>query len=486
MSVTALQTRRDAPSYPACLMVIETEATLLGGLMMDNTWIDRVADRLTAEDFFEPLHGRIYTAMLECSAAGRPANPVILRPLFVDDPAMQDLGGPAYLARLTTSPAALLGLSAFADQIADTARRRRVYDALQASLADLARAENLTQPVETVIEGVDNALSGVLTVTSKAPQSRSLAKAVDSTLRKIDDEASGKSVPGIRLADFEDFNRLTGNMRRGEEMILAGRPGMGKTAVALRIALCSAAAGNGTAFFSLEMMADELTRRALADLVFEWGQNPTYEQIREAKLNPYERQRLQEARDRIADWPLEILDPPSLKIGRLVREIRRVQRKFAAKGQTLDVVILDYLGLIKPDRESGSRYNDVALISRTLKEISKACNIALVVLAQLNRKVEEREDKRPHLHDLRDAGDIEQDADTVMFVYRDEYYLTKSEPPPGDKRRADWEVSLQAARDRLELIVAKRRGGREGRRTCHFFGAHQAVRDGNYFQDMGR
>lgn len=486
MAVTALQQRQPAPAYPACLVVVETEATLLGGLMMDNGWIDRVADRLRAEDFFEPLHGRIYSAMLECASTGRPANPVILRPLFVDDPAMQDLGGPGYLAQLTGSPAALLGLSAFADQIADTARRRRVYDALQASLADLAVPDNLNQPVESVVEGVDNALSGVLTASSKNPQSRSLVKAIDTSLRLIDDEASGVAVPGVRLEDFEDFNRLTGNLRRGEVLILAGRPGMGKTAVALRAALCSAAAGNGTAYLSLEMVADELTRRALADLVFEWGQNPTYEQIREAKLNPFERQKLQEARDRIADWPLEILDPPSLKIGRLIREIRRVQRKFAAKGKKLDVVVLDYLGLIKPDRDSGSRYNDVALISRTLKEIAKACNVALVVLAQLNRKVEEREDKRPHLHDLRDAGDIEQDADTVMFVYRDEYYLTQSEPPVGDKRRADWEVSLQAARDRLELITAKRRGGKIGRRTCYFFGAHQAVRDGNYFQDMGR
>jgi replicative DNA helicase len=165
-------------------------------------------------------------------------------------------------------------------------------------------------------------------------------------------------------------------------------------------------------------------------------------------------------------------------------EIRRQRRKLAMQERSLDLVIVDYLGLIKGDPKA-KRFEEVGEISRTLKQIAKECDVALVVLAQLNRECEKREDKRPMLSDLRDAGDIEQDADHVMFVYRDEYYLERSEPDPSDKKRQDWEISMGHARDRLEIILAKARNGRVGKRTCYFFGKHQAVRPSGYMSGRG-
>lgn len=471
---------KDIPAELRPLQNVEGELALLGALMIDNRLVDQVADKIGPEDFFEPVAGRIYSAILGEVSSGRAANPVILRPFFENDAGMEKLGGPGFLAALTGSGVGLIAARQFAEQIAELAKRRRLYDALGEIQANWLSA--LEKPIEVLGAEIDEAVSTALIRTSTT-RSLSLVTAFDQSLKRIDDEAAGIAVPGIQLAGFNDWNKLTGNMRRGETIILGGRPGMGKTATALRAALCASAGGYGTLFISLEMVIDELVRRAIADVVFQYGQNPTYEQIREARLNPFDRRKVQDARDRIAEWPLELTDPSSLKIGQLAMMVRRYQRKMQARGKTLDVVFIDYLGLVKPDKESGNRTQDIGLISRTIKSVAKECGVAIVLLAQLNRKVEEREDKRPQLQDLRDAGDIEQDADTVLFVYREEYYLRKSEPPESDKRHAAWQVSLDAARDRLELIAAKRRGGREGRRNCHFFGAHQAVRDSTFFSD---
>ena len=154
----------------------------------------------------------------------------------------------------------------------------------------------------------------------------------------------------------------------------------------------------------------------------------------------------------------------------------------AAAGHRLDLVIIDYLGLIKGSDKRAKRYEEVGEISRTLKAIAKDCDVAIVCLAQLNRQTEQREDKRPMLSDLRDAGDVEQDADHVMFVYREEYYLERAEPDAHDKKRADWEISMGHARDKIELIAAKVRNGSVGKRTCHFFGAYQAIRSSDWMR----
>jgi replicative DNA helicase len=456
---------------------VEEEAALLGALMHERSLVDPIADLVAAEDFSEALHGRIFEAILRLHSEGKNATPVSLKGLFADDPDMIELGGTAYLVTVMgNSGVAVIGARDFARDIADLAKRRRLIAGLVEVISD---ARSIDKPVEKIVDAADGALTRALQ-RNQTVATVSIAQAFDATMKAIDDEAAGLGPQGIKVEDLKDFNDLTGDLRRGELMYLGGRPSMGKTALALRIALGAAQGGNGVAMISLEMRAAELTTRAMSDLVFEYaGSCPTFEQVRRGKLSTEHRQLLLDARDKINAWPLLITDPPTLNIGRLAMEIRRQRRRLMAAGQNLDLVIVDYLGLIKGDPKA-KRFEEVGEISRTLKQIAKECDVALVVLAQLNRECEKRDDKRPMLSDLRDAGDIEQDADHVMFVYRDEYYLERSEPELHDKKRGDWEISMGHARDRIELILAKSRNGKVGKRVCYFFGSHQAVREGGY------
>lgn len=467
-----------APAAAETLSNVETEAALLGALMIDNRLVDRIADTVTAGDFHEPVHERLYATILAEVSAGRGANPILLRSHFANDPGMENLGGVGYLAKLTGSGAALIGAVDFARQIADLGKRRGLYTGL-ADLMERARAD-LETPIEALVDGIDAQLSSALQ-RDHAAKGMSMAQAFDVTLAEIEAEARGEAPTGLEVAGLDDWNALTGNMRRGEVIILAGRPSMGKTAVGLSAALASARAGHGTLFVSLEMGVPELTKRAIADLIFEHGRSASYESVQRGRFADSDRQRITDARQQIASWPLILHEDAGLRVGRLAMMIRRYRRQLVARGGGLDVVFIDYLGLVRADGNKQKRYEEVSEVSRTIKTLARQLNVAIVVLAQLNREVERREDKRPQLHDLRDSGEIEQDADTILFVYREQYYLERNEPQPGDKGRADWELSLAASRDRVELISAKVRKGRIGRRNCHFFASHQAVRGSEFF-----
>lgn len=456
---------------PAVVGNAEAEAALCAAMMVDNRVIDAVADLVSAEDFSDEFFGHVFTVALREHALGKAVTPPTMRPFF-------DESGFKVLAGLTGGNVSVVGARDFARQVADLGKRRRLIAGFQETALDAAKSEI---PIEKVIEQADTAMSAALQRTSLV-STLTLAQAFDRTLQEIDDERDGKGPQGIRIAGLEDFNELAGGLYRGDLMYLGGRPSMGKTALALRIALGAAEAGNGTSLISLEMKAGQLTTRAISDLIFDLGKSASFESVRRGRFSMYDRETIAEARARIDAWPLIITDPPSLNIGQLAMGIRRQRRQMAALGQSLDLVIIDYLGLIKGRDSRAKRFEEVGDISRTLKMVAKECDVALVVLAQLNRECERRDDKRPMLSDLRDAGDIEQDADHVMFVYRDEYYLERSEPDAHDKKRGDWEIAMGHARDRIELITAKARNGRIAKRNCYFFAQHQAVRPSDFMR----
>jgi replicative DNA helicase len=460
---------------------VEAEAALLGALMIANNLIDPVADRVQADDFFEPLHARIFSAIVAQYSQGNSVNPITLSPLLAGDAAFEELGSGGYLAQLTGSGVAVIGAVGFAEQIADLAQRRRIIGSL---FNAMELAKDTSSPLKAVIEEMDTALA-TSTSGSQTIKPVTFQSAFDDALATIDDEVMGKVEAGMRLAGLEDWNAVAGALKPGEITILGGRPGMGKTAASLAVALAAARAGHGTSFVSLEMRTGELMRRAISDLVFSSGDAVEYDHILNGKINRFERERIAQARMAIESWPLMLTDPTSLKIGQLAMLIRRQQRRMKVnKGQELKIVIIDYLQLIRPNHASNSLYQDITEISRTLKEVAKECGVALIVLAQLNREVEKREDKRPKLSDLRDSGSIEQDADNVIFLFREEYYLQQSEPLD-DKGRADWEISMSAAKNRLELIAGKRRSARVTSRKLYFFSANQAVRNSNFYQEGG-
>ena len=251
---------------------------------------------------------------------------------------------------------------------------------------------------------------------------------------------------------------------------------MGKSILGMSIAKGAAFDGHGVLFVSLEMKADQLGMRLAADLCFDGHSGINFDHIRDGTLTREQLRQVLSVKDAIANLPLVIAPLPSLRVGRLNALIRSHARRMAARGRKLGLVIVDYLQLMDPDRQSDSRVAEITQVSRGLKSTALANDVGVIALAQLSRKVEEREEKRPKLSDLRESGSIEQDADGVLFLYRPEYYLQQTEPPEGHERRERWEASLKACQGDIEFICAKRRQGQTGIRHGRFHGAFQTVR----------
>ena len=447
---------------------VEAEAALIGAMLIDNRWIDRVADKLAPEDFFEALFGRIFTALVKEAATGRTVTAVTLKPYFHDDPAMIELGGIGYLATLTGDAGILLTAAGAIEQVATMAKRRRLIDGLTnaAMLASTLEASN-----EEVVSAADAALASMGDHDDGVVQI-SAGKAFDEMLAAYDEPTSGVTCGRISCIDEQ-----LGPIRKHHLVIAGGRPGMGKTAFALSYSIGAAANGHGVLFVSLEMARGELMQRATADVCFDGQWGIPYDVIRDGRFRGHEdRAQVREAAQFFKQMPLHIVDAGSLTIGRLNMIVRRYKRRMEAMGQKLELVVVDYLQLLRPDHRC-SQYEAVSEVSRGLKAIAKTYDVGVMALAQLSREVEKRDDKRPMLSDLRDSGQIEQDADAVVFLFRKEYYLRKALPDEADPNYATLAAALEVVQGQIDLIVAKRRNGVEGTAHARFHGRFQCVRD---------
>jgi replicative DNA helicase len=250
---------------------------------------------------------------------------------------------------------------------------------------------------------------------------------------------------------------------------------MGKSATALSYALGAARNGHGALFVSLEMSADEIGERMAADLCFDSERRVPANAISSGNLTQAQNLEICRAYDRMKELPIAVVDTSGAAVGKINRLIRRHARRFAARGQKLELVIVDYLGLARPDRTRDKTYEEVSEVSRGLKEAAKQHGVAMMALHQLSRNVEQRADKRPIMADLRDSGQIEQDADSILFLFAPEYYLAQAEPREEEKHAA-WEEAMHNAAGQLDFIVAKRRRGPAGTGRGSFFRAYQAVR----------
>lgn len=442
---------------------VEAEGLLIGALLCENSVIERAADLVTPEDFFEALHGRLFSAIIRENSMGRAVNPVTLKSYFEDDPALRELGGMGYLARLTGSGAGTILAMDAARQVADMGRRRRIAAAL-VNAANVASDMNATN--EEIFSAADAALA--------PDEDTGIAQmsAHDAFWEMIED--SRDQSPGVTAPAIPSFNEAMGPARRHHLCILAGRPGMGKTACAMSYALSAAKSGHGVLFVSLEMSRMELMQRAASDLIFDGTHGVPYSVIRDNRLTDNARRRLHDCGHALRDMPLNIIDAGSLTIGRLGMLVRRWKRRMEAKGTPLSLVVVDYLQLVRPDSRTSGPVEAVSEVSRGLKAIAKTNDLAVMALAQLNRGVEQREDKRPKLADLRDSGQIEQDADAVMFLYRDHYYLRMA--GPGTAGEEAWKDTLALCENDIEFICAKRRNGEPKTTMGEFHGAYQAVR----------
>ena len=458
---------------------IEAEAAFLGAVLIDNRVIEELQAPLRPDHFFEPLHERIYERILKLLERNATASPVTLKPYFEADEALRELGGTTYLAGLTQDGLGLLAAGELAQQIYDLALLRELVSVGRGLVEGALDTSDDVAPMERVAEA-EAQLYKVAEGAATGNEASSFRKAAMEAIKMA--EAAMNSGGGLsgKTTGLEVIDRKTSGLHNSDLVILAGRPGMGKTSLATNIAFNCAEEhlkwqsdggefqyGAPVAFFSLEMSADQLATRILAEQA-----EISSESLRSGKLTRDEFQKLSFASQRLAELPLYIDDTPALTIAALRTRARRMKRK-----HDIGLIVVDYLQLLQGSgRANDNRVNEISEISRGLKTLAKELSVPVIALSQLSRAVEQREDKRPQLSDLRESGSIEQDADMVWFIYRGDYYHLSLKPDTPDgsssedakQKYRQWEEKHEELVGRATLIVAKQRHGSTGNVPLHF------------------
>lgn len=454
---------------------VEAEAAFLGAILIDNRVIEDVSIKLQPAHFFEPLHGRIYEQILRLIDRNMLVTPVTLKPFFETDESMQQLGGPGYLVKLTADGAGLLGARDFAQQIYDLALLRELVS-VGRTLVDNALDTSESVDPKGQIEQAESALYKVAEGDGETGTTQSFLAASTQAIRNVEKALqSGGSLSGVTTG-LNSINAKVGGLHNSDLVILAGRPGMGKTSLVTNIAFNAAqrwlrdrddgipeekGAGARVAFFSLEMSSDQLATRILAE-----QSGISSELLRMGKISKDDFRELSRASRELQELPLFIDDTPALTIAALRTRARRLQRQ---KG--IGLIIVDYLQLLQGSGRGSNdnRVNEISEISRGLKTLAKELAVPVIALSQLSRAVEQREDKRPMLSDLRESGSIEQDADMVWFIYRGDYYEATKEPDHNDSAAyTAWQEKMSQIHGISELIVAKQRHGSTGKVRMKF------------------
>lgn len=456
---------------------IEAEQQLLGAILTNNDVFYRIVNVVKAEHFYDPVHRRIYEKAEARIQKNALASPVTLKPFFDEDEGLRELGGPAYLVRLAGAAISTFAARDYAQMIYDLAVRRELIN-LGRDISDkAARVEVESGPREQITEAEQRLYKlGEQGLAERGFQS--FLKAVTDAVNSANAAYQrGGGLAGISTG-LVDLDKKLGGLHPSDLIILAGRPSMGKTSLATNIAFNVAKAyrrgmthegiegavdGGVVGFFSLEMSAEQLAARILSEA----SEVPS-EQIRRGDMREDEFRRFLDAAKTLHDCPLYIDDTPALPISQVAARARRLKRTHG-----LDVLMIDYLQLLKGTSKSSeaNRVQEVSEITQGLKAIAKELNIPVIALSQLSRQVESREDKRPQLSDLRESGSIEQDADVVMFVYRDEYY--KEREKPGDhelEKMAAWQALMEQVHGKAEVIIGKQRHGPIGTVELSFEG----------------
>ncbi len=454
---------------------LEAEQALLGAILADNRIYEKVAEFLLPEHFMDPVHGRIYSAIIKLLERGQLANAVTLRQYFEKDEGLAAVGGVDYLAGLEANVVSFNSAADYGTAIFDSFLRRELIE-IGSDIVGQAATPDLEVDAQGLIEGTEQRLFNLASkgVANSGPISfqESLKQAIATA------EAAYKRdshITGVTTG-FRDMDKLLGGLHPSDLIILAARPSMGKTAFATNIAFNAAKAflkssgkeGGRVAFFSLEMSAEQLALRILS----EQTEIPS-EKIRRGEIREGDFPKFVTLSQELQRLHLYIDETPGLSVMGVRTRARRLKRTSG-----LDMIIIDYLQLMSGNsksRNESNRVQEVSEISRGLKALAKELQVPVIALSQLSRKVEERDDKKPQLADLRESGSIEQDADMVMFIYREEYYLKRSEPgrhagetdEKYNERYAAWQQRLEKIYNVAEVIIAKQRHGPIG--SVHLF-----------------
>jgi replicative DNA helicase len=454
----------EAPEIAHLPANIEAEQALLGALLYDNSAYERLADSFRSVHFYEPFHQRLFVAIERAIQKGQLAEPVVLADVFERDPAYQELGGIRYLAELVDHAPPAANTPEYARVIWELARRRELIR-IGGDIAQRANEPDDGEDSADMLEDAEAALYA-LGETGAAQQGfvgadAYIGGAVGLAAKAFQNDGG---LSGISTG-LIDLDRKIGGLHDSDLVILAARPSMGKTSLAVNIGLNVAkayhyesqpdgtrktAGGGIVGFFSLEMSAEQLGLRLLAEVSGVSG-----DKLRKGEIDATDFGRVRDAGLELAELPLFVDATGGIPLAKLAARARRLKRR-----QGLDLLIIDYLQLVTaPGRKGEGRVQEVSEITQGLKALAKELNVPVIALAQLSRQVETREDKRPQLSDLRESGSIEQDADMVMFIYREEYYLGRTEPRPDTAEHLAWQEKMDLVRGQADLIIGKQRHG---------------------------
>jgi replicative DNA helicase len=441
---------------------IEMEQGLIGTLMLmahapevDATFGKAI--RMGGADlFYDPLHAEIFDRMQAKRREGQLVSPVTIKDAMAGQASSFDgVGGFGYLVRLAgvASPSSA---AAYVDMLADLRWKRRLAGAISEAQAALASGDGASL-ISGRLEASLLALHETDNRNGPVSMMKAVSTAVQQTMAMVRGESTDAIKPGIAALE-----RMVPAFYPGEMILLGGRPSMGKTGVALSIALNAARAGHGVCIASLEMNPEAMALRALSEATAQTGHSVSYSKMRKGEMTDYELDRLEAVAETTANLPIVFLPRQFADIGALYSGAQQANRKFT---DGLKLLVVDYAQLLRSSAKT--RYDQITEVSIALKNLAGQLNVPVLALSQLSRAVEQRDDKRPQLSDLRESGQLEQDADTVLFCYRDEYYLEREKPSPDDKLEAHeaWTGAMERARNRLEIIVAKQRQGEIG--TAH-------------------
>jgi replicative DNA helicase len=455
---------------------LEAEQGLLGLLLVDNAQIDFISDFLRTDHFYQPAHQRIFQALTTLFLRGQTANAVTLKGYFEQDEGLSSVGGAEYLFALQDETPLINDAKDYAQTVYELYLRRELIR-IAGELSSGAYNQKIDTEARDVVENAEAALFALSDSSVGQKGAQGLEDISAETFRMFDMIQRGELVgfpSGLTKVD-----EMIGGFMPGGLTIIAGRPSMGKTALALSIAVNMARRGIGVLKNSLEMPAPQLYMRMLAR---ETG-IPIQAQMRRDMPHDYAR-RLVEAQAGLRNLPFWIDDSAALTVNQIRTRARRTKRQHP----NLGVLMIDYLGLIRATDDRAQRVHQLGQMTKALKAVAKTLDIHVILLAQLSRSLESRDDKRPSLADLRDSGEIEEDADIVIFPYREEYYLSREEPHMRKSEKAEmfndrheeWQARMGKMKGRAEIIVSKNRNGGLGTAHVGFGGKHQI------FYDLGR
>ena len=452
---------------------IEAEQALIGSILVNNDIIDEISNIVNHKNFYDPLHSKIYNLIENLHNKGMIANPITLKNSFENDAALSEIGGTEYLVKLTRFSSSVKQSIDYAKIVHEKFVKRELVQ-ISETLSDEAVDETIDKTGENIIQDTEKSLFDLAERGTFHQSFLKFNQALDQTIEMATNAMkSDHGIVGVPTG-LNDLDERLGGLHRSDLVIIAGRPSMGKTALATNIGYYAAKKilddnkKSSIAFFSLEMSSEQLSTRILSE-----QSRIKSNDIRRGKVTEEEFNRLIETSRNIHDLPLYIDETPAITISTLSNRARRIKRLFG-----LDLIIVDYIQLMTTSsKRYDGRVQEISEITQGLKALAKELSVPVLALSQLSRAVEQRDDKIPQLSDLRESGSIEQDADVVMFVFREEYYLERKEPKLGTIEHGEWQAKMNEIIGSADIIIGKQRHGPTGNIQVEFEGIYTKFKD---------